>query len=292
MGLFNDWAYIYNKDGTLLDSKVNITATQEGNKYTLTTNYNGVESDPAELALATQTKAGLLYAGGTSKLIGIEAFANQTRLSTNEIVDRFKAGNDISFDYDSVTKEVTINVVQVAERFVGELMLWEGLAADIPAGWVIATEYTDKFLKIANDDAALLTAVGYTTALPSGTNFSINGFDDHRHELSGYTVNGTTGNSFNQNNRFVPAINALYTWEDYRFQSIAGVGKVMANIDNTTDTGLIVNTDLQHNHTYSIDIPTQNTSTPNGGATLTITGGDTTTAPDHIGVYLLRYVGV
>lgn len=159
---------------------------------------------------------------------------------------------------------------------VNMVMLWKGLAADKPKGWVIETAPAGSYLKIASADGEMGASGGSATAVDHVHTGAVH-THSHSHSLQSHTHSYTHDHG------------SISTGtEDHRFENVLQDGS---------------GRDRDHDHSVDIPSHTGTTGTPSNNTTdsdLTTssaanTGGVVTTpialTPLFYGLYLIRYTG-
>lgn len=182
----------------------------------------------------------------------------------------------------TVRVQAGLNAPQTAVGVVGfvvnMVMLWKGLAADKPKGWVIESAPAGSYLKIASTDGEMGASGGSATAV------------DHVH----------TGAAHTHSHSHSLSAHTHPIDHDHPQGSTNVAGQTSTQV--LTGSGLNV-VDYQHNHIFNpaalVDtsgVPSSDTTNANAAAaSAENTGGVVTTpialTPLFYGLYLIRYTG-
>lgn len=213
---------------------------------------------------------------------------------------------------------------------IGMVMLWTKLKADIPVGWQVSDgtngtiDLRNQFIRGSRSDSELSNTVADSTARPNSS-FKTN-TDSHNHTVNPASFNATSGNqSVDHSHEVNPpkttsnssGLEAGWTYAlcskensinilqresqsngpynmlgfDDKFGSNDYAMKNSSHnhsVDITAfDSG---RQSASHNHAISIDVPITTSSTDSHSHTIT-SGGDSETAPMHIRIFYIAYVG-
>lgn len=189
--------------------------------------------------------------------------------------------SDAYVDPEGVVRvEAGIDAPQTAVGVVGfvpnMVMLWKGLAADKPKGWVIESAPAGSYLKIASADGEMGVSGGSATAA------------DHVHTGAAHT---------HSHNHSGPSHTHGYTHNHPAFFS--------GTRDHTFENVLVSGSGRDRDHDHEVDVPSHSGTTDSGGtgntgtdasaASAGNTGGVVTTpialTPLFYGLYLIRFTG-
>ncbi|MFW0776123.1 MAG: hypothetical protein ACN2B6_00185 [Rickettsiales bacterium] len=157
------------------------------------------------------------------------------------------------------------------------LQIWYGPQSSIPAGWQVADgtngtpDLTGAFPRAASSDADVTgSMVSHSTALPSSGFTTATKNITPSGSVSVSSASATSGD--------VPTTSG--TWYDNTGDDVDGSGR-----EYPYTTGSVSDENTSHSHSASFSGNSVNV----GGQT--VSGGDSETAPDHVYVYFIAYVG-